>query len=188
MATGHADPRRRERIVAAALDLIADEGVAGVSHRKVAARAQVPLGSMTYHFAGLDDLLRQAFAAFADHVVALFEHHLSRATDREQAREAVTDLVHVLSRSPSRDLVLTQELYTLAARRPEFRELTHQWMRRSRCLLERHFDADTARQLDALIEGMSLHRALDTRPHDRALTRQAVARITADQRPPDGPM
>ena len=57
MATGHTDPRRRERILAAALDLIAEEGVAGVSHRKIAARAGVPLGSMTYHFTGIDELL-----------------------------------------------------------------------------------------------------------------------------------
>ncbi len=67
---------------------------------------------------------------------------------------------------------------TLAARNPAYRELTRAWMRRSRHLLEQHFDADTARQLDALIEGLALHRALDTAPHDRALTRRAVTRIT----------
>ncbi|WP_351225954.1 TetR family transcriptional regulator [Streptomyces sp. NPDC002133] len=179
MATGHTDPQRRERILAATLDLIADEGVAGVSHRKIATRADVPLGSMTYHFTGIDDLLRQAFTRFANHIVAVFEEHLSRARSAEQAREAVTDLVHALSDGPRRDLILAQELYTLAARHPEYRQLTHQWMQRSRHLLEQHFDADTARQLDALIEGLTLHRALDTSPHRRELTRQAVIRITA---------
>lgn len=178
MATGHTDPQRRERILAAALDLIADEGVAGVSHRKIATRAGVPLGSMTYHFTGIDDLLREAFTRFADHIVAVFEQHLGRVGSPEQAREAVTDLIHTLSEGPRRDLVLSQELYTLAARRPAYRELTRAWMRRSRHLLEQHFDADTARQLDALIEGLTLHRALDTDPHDRELTRRAVARIT----------
>jgi DNA-binding transcriptional regulator YbjK len=179
MATGHIDPQRRERILAATLDLIADEGVAGVSHRKIATRAEVPLGSMTYHFTGIGDLLRQAFTRFADHIVAVFEQHLSRAGSREQACEAVTDLIHTLSEGPRPDLILAQELYTLAARHPEYRELTQQWMRRSRHLLEQHFDADTARQLDALIEGLTLHRALDGSPHDRELTRRAVARITA---------
>ncbi|GAT82509.1 TetR family transcriptional regulator [Streptomyces sp. F-3] len=188
MATGHTDPRRRERILAATLDLIADEGVAGVSHRKIAARARVPLGSMTYHFSGIDELLREAFTRFADHIVAVFEEHLGRADGPEQAREAVTDLVHALSEGPRRDLVLTQELYTLAARNPSYRELTRAWMHRSRRLLERHFDADTARQLDALIEGLTLHRALDTDPHDRALTRRAVLRITtAGARPAPAP-
>ncbi|MFD6726091.1 TetR family transcriptional regulator, partial [Streptomyces sp. NPDC060131] len=49
MATGHTDPQRRERILAATLDLIAEEGIARVSHRRIAQRAGVPLGSMTYH-------------------------------------------------------------------------------------------------------------------------------------------
>ncbi|MEU0299025.1 TetR family transcriptional regulator [Streptomyces sp. NPDC006175] len=179
MATGRTDPQRRERILAATLDHIAEEGVVGVSHRKIAGRADVPLGSMTYHFDGIDDLLREAFTRFADHIVAVFELYLGRVDTPEEAREAVTDLIHVLSEGPRRDLVLTQELYTLAARRDEYRELTHAWMNRSRRLLEQHFDPDTARQLDALIEGLALHRSLDTEPQDRELTRLAVLRMTS---------
>ncbi|MFH8798828.1 TetR/AcrR family transcriptional regulator [Streptomyces sp. NPDC017936] len=182
MATGHTDPQRRERILAATLDLIADEGVAGVSHRKIAARAGVPLGSMTYHFSGIDQLLREAFRRFTDHVVSLFDAHLAAPADRDQARAAVADLIDALSEGSRRDLVLTQELYTLAARQPSYRELTHAWMARSRAHLEKHFDPDTARQLDALIEGLALHRALDREPGDRALTLEAVTRITSPTR------
>ncbi len=178
MATGHTDPQRRERIIAATLDLIAEEGIARVSHRRIAQRAQVPLGSMTYHFSGMDRLLREAFGRFIDHIVAVFDAHLDGVADQDQAREAVADLVHALSEGSRRDLVLTQELYTLAARSPSYRELTHTWMRHSRVRLEAHFDPDTARQLDALIEGLTLHRALDREPHDRALTLEAVTRIT----------
>ncbi|GAA2309504.1 TetR/AcrR family transcriptional regulator [Streptomyces violaceusniger] len=183
MATGHTDPQRRERILAATLDLIADEGIARVSHRKIAARAGVPLGSMTYHFSGMDDLLREAFGRFTDHIVAVFDAYLSAPADPEQARAAVADLVHVLSEGSQRDLVLTQELYTLAARQPAYRELTQEWMRRSRVHLEKHFDPDTARQLDALIEGLTLHRALAQEPHGRTLTLEAIARITATGAP-----
>ncbi|MFD0060472.1 TetR/AcrR family transcriptional regulator [Streptomyces sp. NPDC056637] len=179
MATGRTDPQRRERILAATLDHIAEEGVAGASHRKIAVRADVPLGSMTYHFAGIDDLLREAFTRFADEIVAVFERHLADVDTPERAREAVTDLIHALSAGSRRDLVLTHELYALAARRDEYRELTHAWMARSRDLLERHFDADTARQLDALIEGLVLHRSLDTAPQSRELTRAAVRRMTS---------
>ncbi|RMI33746.1 TetR/AcrR family transcriptional regulator [Streptomyces triticirhizae] len=179
---GRHDPDRRDRIVRAALDVIAESGVAGTSHRKVAARAGVPLGSMTYHFDGMDALLREAFTSFADTVVALFEERLGAARNVDEAREAVADLVHHLSRGDAgnqRAVVLTHELYTLAARKPAFRELTREWMRRSRVALEWHFDPATARQLDALIEGLAIHRALETEPHDRALTVEAIARITA---------
>ncbi|GAA3309660.1 TetR/AcrR family transcriptional regulator [Streptomyces cinereospinus] len=182
MATGHTDPQRRERILAATLDVIAEEGVGGVSHRKIAERAGVPLGSMTYHFSGMEELLREAFGRFTDHIVDVFDAHLGGAADRDAAREAVTGLVHALSEGSRRDLVLTQELYTLAARRPAYRELTHTWMRRSRAHLEKHFDPGTARQLDALVEGLILHRALAREPHDRALTREAVRRVTTVRR------
>ncbi|MFI6804000.1 hypothetical protein ACIBO6_03130 [Streptomyces luteogriseus] len=37
----------------------------------------------------------------------------------------------------------------------------------------------TARRLDALIEGLTLHRSLDGEPHSRELTRPAVTRLTA---------
>ncbi|MGP4112265.1 TetR/AcrR family transcriptional regulator [Streptomyces sp. 4N509B] len=179
MATGYTDPERRDRIIDAALDLVAEQGVAGISHRKVAARAGVPLGSMTYHFDGMAELLREAFTRFVDDRATAFEEHLAPATTPAEAAEAVTDAIHHIAVGDQRALVLTLELYTLAAREPAFRELTHGWMARSRRCLARHFDADTVRQLDALIEGLSIHRALDTAPHSRDLTARAVARVTA---------
>lgn len=62
------DPDRRQRIVDAAIRVVGAKGIAGLSHRSVAAEADVPLGSTTYHFKTLDDLLvaalRQANAGF----------------------------------------------------------------------------------------------------------------------------
>src|SRR6185437_7796871 len=51
------DPDRRQRIIDAAAAVVRERGIAGLSHRTVAAEADVPLGSTTYHFATLDDLL-----------------------------------------------------------------------------------------------------------------------------------
>jgi len=56
-------------------------------------------------------------------------------------------------------------------------DITNAWMGRSRAALHRHFDPVTARMLDALIEGLTLHRALDTESQDDALVRTAIARI-----------
>ncbi|MFH8462447.1 TetR/AcrR family transcriptional regulator [Streptomyces sp. NPDC017991] len=178
MATGYTDPQRRERILATTLELIAQEGIAGVSHRKIAARAGVPLGSMTYHFHGIDEVLREAFRHFTDHIVALTDTHLTELADQDQARTAVVDLIHVLSDGTRRDFVLIQELYTLATREAYYRELVQRWTAHTRSRLEAHFDPDTACQLDALIKGLALHRSLLTTPHDSALTFDAVTRIT----------
>ena len=141
MAERRFDPERRGRIIDAALDVIAEHGVAGASHRKIAARADVPLGSMTYHFSGMEELLREAFTRFSATISARFEARLAQADTLEAARDAVVDLVHADLNQSARELVLTQEL-------------------------------------DALIEGSFLHAALDTEQHDRAVTAEAVTRIT----------
>ncbi|GAA0823566.1 TetR/AcrR family transcriptional regulator [Streptosporangium amethystogenes subsp. fukuiense] len=181
MTVRRTEPDRRSRLIDVTLDLIAEAGVAGTSHRKIAARAGVPLGSMTYHFDGMDELLFAAFSRFAETIITRFEERLSAATTIDEAEEAVVSLIHDDLTGPraARDRVLTFELYTLAAREPRFRAITHEWMRRSRVELERHFDPDTARQVDALIEGLTIHRGLDPEPPSRGLTEDAVARITA---------
>lgn len=178
MATGISDPERRDRIIDAALALIAEAGVAGVSHRKVAARAGVPLGSMTYHFTSMHELLFAAFTRFSTSVSLRFEARMADATDFHSAQEAVADLICFDVVASQHELVLTHELYTLAARELNYRALTREWMQRSRRALERHFSADTARQLDAMIEGLSIHRALDTEPTNRAFVLASVQRLS----------
>lgn len=68
------DPERRQRIIDAAIRVVGAKGIAGLSHRSVAAEADVPLGSTTYHFKTLDELmvaaLRQANEGFAKVVAA----------------------------------------------------------------------------------------------------------------------
>ncbi len=179
------DPGRRDRIIDACLDVVARSGVAGASHRKIAEAADVPLGSMTYHFDGMHELLHDAFSRYATIASDRFAGRLAGAPDADAAERAVADAIVDDVLSNQRDLVLTHELYTLAARDPRYRDITHAWMARSRRTLERYFDPTTARILDALVEGLSIHRALDIEPQDRAVVDAAVDRITAG--PPAGP-
>ncbi|WP_026924837.1 TetR/AcrR family transcriptional regulator [Glycomyces arizonensis] len=178
-STRRFDPDRRERIIAVCLDVIAESGVAETSHRRVAAAADVPLGSMTYHFSGMDELLHEAFSRYAAAAYGWFDALMSEQDSVEEAVRAVVAMLTAPTAQSQRDLVLAHELYTLAARKPAFRELTNHWMARSRAALERHFDPATARMLDALIEGLTIHRALDTEPYDPAVAEAAVRRICA---------
>jgi DNA-binding transcriptional regulator YbjK len=57
---------RRSSIVEAAADLLTDGGPPAVTHRAVAARAGVPLGSTTYYFADRDELLAAAIERARD--------------------------------------------------------------------------------------------------------------------------
>ena len=115
---------------------------------------------MTYHFRGIDEVLREAFARFADSVATRFEARLHEARTRDEAAAAVAAVITEDLLDSQRNLVLTQELYTIAARDPSYRVLTNRWMARSRAALGAHFDPVTARVLDALIEGLSLHLSL----------------------------
>lgn len=171
------DPGRRDRLIDAALTVIAERGVAATTHREIARVADVPLGSMTYHFASLEEVLAEAFTRHAESAARVFDERLAAAPDREAAIEAVVSLVADDLLGSQDDLVLAVELYVAAARNPALRAVTQAWMARSRQALERHFDATTARELDALLEGLVLHSALSTDPMTPEQIRHAVRRF-----------
>ncbi|MFC7274322.1 TetR/AcrR family transcriptional regulator [Paractinoplanes rhizophilus] len=171
------DPERKSRIVDAAIDVVAAHGVAGTTMRRIAAAADVPLGSLTYHFDGLDDLLAHAFERHAERMSPLYQARFDDVRDRDGFIEAVTDLIHGGAGMGSRDWVVAYELYLAALRNPALRSVTESWMRRSRAVLERFVDPVTARGVDAQIEGMVMHLTLSTATFDRADTRRIVARL-----------
>ncbi|GAA3346156.1 hypothetical protein GCM10020358_56070 [Amorphoplanes nipponensis] len=171
------DPDRRDRIIDAAVDVIADHGVAGTTHRRIAAVADVPLGSLTYHFDGLVDLLAQAFRRHAERMSRSYEAAFDGVTTRAELVDAVTDLIHGDADADPRDWAVAYELYLAALRDPALRTVTESWMRTSRAVLQRFMDPTTARGVDALIEGLVMHRTLATTPGaTRAETREIVAR------------
>ncbi|MBA5686782.1 TetR/AcrR family transcriptional regulator [Rugamonas apoptosis] len=59
--------RTREQILRATLEIIAAHGLSGVSHRAIAAKADVRLSLTSYHFGSLEDLLEAAFDAYHAH-------------------------------------------------------------------------------------------------------------------------
>jgi DNA-binding transcriptional regulator YbjK len=172
------DPDRRERIVAAALDVIAECGVAGATHRTIARAADVPLGSTSYHFSSIDELLAAAFTVLAEQVAGTLEERMRAAPDLDAALDALARHLCADLMGDERLLVMAVELYVAAARRPGLRAVTQGWMERSRRALELHFDPVTARELDALIEGLVLHQSLSTDPMTPDQVRHALIRIT----------
>lgn len=162
------DPNRRDRILDVALDVIAEHGVAGTTHRLIAARADVSPGSLTYYFEGMSDLLEQAFRRHAARGAAEYERYFHTVTNRADLVEAVTTLIVGSGAASGRDAVITFELYLAAGRDPALRAITEEWMASSRAVLQRYLDSSTARGLDALIEGLTIHKLLSTRPVNRA--------------------
>src|SRR5919107_3749523 len=86
---------RRGLLIAAAADLLLEQGLAALSHRAVAARAGLPLASTTYYFTSADDLrdealqhIAQGWAARAGEVVDALPEHL----DAGRAAQALAQI------------------------------------------------------------------------------------------------
>ncbi|MEO3777500.1 TetR family transcriptional regulator C-terminal domain-containing protein [Micromonospora sp. B11E3] len=177
------EPDRRQRLVEVTLDVIAEHGVAGTTHRRVAAAADVPLGSVSYHFASLQDLLVSAFTHLAETAAAAFDAQMAAIRPGVDARERVVEAMLADLADNQRSAVLAYELYAAAARDPRFRVITQRWMDSTRRSLRRHFDAETAEALDALMEGLILHATLSTRPVDPRKIMDAVRRFVPGAHP-----
>jgi DNA-binding transcriptional regulator YbjK len=173
------DPDRKDRIIDAAIDVIAEHGVAGTTHRMIAAAADVPLGSLTYHFSSLEDLRAQAFRRHAERMSVVYAAHFDAVETSKQFVEAVTDLIHGDAGAGAHDWAIAYELYLAALRDPALRSITETWMRASRAVLERFVDPTTAWGVDALIEGLVMHKILSTSPLPREQIRCIVARAVA---------
>lgn len=176
MARRH-DPERRQRIIDAAIRVVGRAGIAGLSHRSVAAEADVPLGSTTYHFKTLDELmvaaLRQANEGFAKVVAA-------RGGLEDPRADLATELAALMGEWLAGERIgveLEYELYLAALRRPALRPVAAEWCEGVAGQLSRRTDPVTARALVALVDGICLQALLTDTPYDEAYAREVLGRV-----------
>ncbi|MBD0709238.1 MULTISPECIES: TetR/AcrR family transcriptional regulator [unclassified Streptomyces] len=171
------DPGRRERIVDAALRVVARSGIDGLSHRTVAVEADVPLGSTTYHFASLDELLvaalRQANEGFAR---LLRDSPALAAPDTDPAAALARLLGEWLGGGRER-VELECELYLAALRRPALRPVAAEWAETVAAVLSHRTDPATARALVALMDGLCLQSLLTGVPYEEGYAREMLGRV-----------
>ncbi|MFJ7943583.1 TetR/AcrR family transcriptional regulator [Streptomyces sp. NPDC096354] len=171
------DPERRGRIIDAAIRVVGAKGIAGLSHRSVAAEADVPLGSTTYHFASLDDLLIAALRRSNENFArTMRESEALLAPDADLAEELARLLGEWFSGGRGRP-ELEYELYLAALRRPALRPVAAEWTDGTAELLAGRTDPATARALTALMDGICLQVLLTGGTYDVAYTREMLARI-----------
>ncbi len=115
MARRPNDPQRRERILQATLDTIAAHGVHAVTHRKIATCANVPLGSLTYYFSGIEALIEEAFSLFTAEMSAHYQQGFVGVTNQEQACDAIAELIFSAQVTTARNMKLMYQLYAFAA-------------------------------------------------------------------------
>ncbi|MFD9331667.1 TetR family transcriptional regulator [Streptomyces sp. NBC_00828] len=171
------DPERRQRIIDAAIRVVGAKGIAGLSHRSVAAEADVPLGSTTYHFKTLDELmvaaLRQANEGFAKVVAARGAFEDPRA---DLAGELAALIGEWLAGERT-GVELEYELYLAALRRPALRPVAAEWVQGLAEPLARRTDPLTARALVALVDGICLQVLLTGTAYDEGYAREVLGRV-----------
>ncbi len=113
---------KTREILAAAADLIYEEGISAVSHRSVARRAGVADSAPSYFFPSIDDLVVEAFRSIMQ---TMMDDHRALSVrieeeDMDQAR-AVDEYVKLaIETAPKYDKV-QYEAYLFATRRPALR-------------------------------------------------------------------
>ncbi|MFF5530865.1 TetR/AcrR family transcriptional regulator [Streptomyces cinerochromogenes] len=171
------DPERRQRIIDAAIRVVGRDGIAGLSHRTVAAEADVPLGSTTYHFATLEELLVAALRQSNEGFGRVLAELLPEGTGRGGL---AADLARALGQwlaGERTGVELEYELYLAALRRPALRPVAAEWTEAAAALLARRTDPVTARALLALMDGICLQVLLTGGSYDEEYARAALARL-----------
>ncbi len=170
------DPTRPTRILDAALDVIATQGLHRASHQRIADAAGVSPGSLTYYFSGIDDIYAKAFRRLSDQMSLKYATAMANASDATEAARAVAELI-CGGYAESRSMVLIFEMYAYANHNSDVADLAAEWTVRSRESLSRHFSPPACRAIDALVEGWPMHRQFEHRELDHEEITTAIAAI-----------
>lgn len=171
-APGRRDPEgRRRAIIAAAAELIVEGGAASITHRAVAARAEVSLGSTTQYFTSLEELREAALQALAEDV----DVDLARVADQilplESAPERFAAVMHEFL-TDTRQVRAEIELMGSGMTDPRLRDIARRWTDRLTEILTEHIGREAAEAIAVYLDGVTLHAGL----HDEPIPADAMAR------------
>ncbi len=176
------DPGRRDRIVDAALELMGRDGLHTLTHRRIAEQAGVPLGSTTYYFADLDELILAAVRRAVDQGrerLRAWSAALGREPGVERVCGALAEMSVEHITTVAARTTLDYELYVAGLRRESLRAESEAWIGLLRAALREHLDAETAAALTAAADGVVLQgllaRHAPTVPAVTALFRRVAA-------------
>jgi DNA-binding transcriptional regulator YbjK len=119
-----ANPGRRTQILDAAIDILADTGIGGVTHRQVDTRAGVPPGTTSNYFRTRLALLEAVTAHVADmhwQRVAVLQSLVGQPQSRDGVKVLMTRMITDPDEHSQRRNIARWELFLEGTRRPELR-------------------------------------------------------------------
>ncbi|WP_190820217.1 TetR/AcrR family transcriptional regulator [Saccharopolyspora pogona] len=179
--------RRRQALVVAAAQLLAEGGFDVVRHRAVAERAGLPLASTTYYFSSLDDLISAAVEYESRQELATGRARLDELAERPRSTEAVIELLlDLLLGTGSRDggaepVLLRYERLVGSPRRPYLAPLMRELSAELHQLLAEIFarsgmevSRERLLELIALVDGAVVNALIESDPDPRAAARRML--------------
>lgn len=176
------DPEaRRLAIVTAAAELITEVGVEAITHRMVAARADVPLGATTQYFDTLDDLRDAALQHLAAHVAERMAIIRGVIGERGATPALLAELIHT-ALVDATAVQADRAVVTAAVHDPRLRELARQWTDEFVGLIAPVHGDERARAAAVFIDGVLWHAQIHDQPLDQHFIERALVSIfgTAD--------
>lgn len=189
--------RRRQALIEAAAELMAEGGFDAVRHRAVAERAGVPLASTTYYFDSLDELIVAAAEHSARAELAAGRAALARLGGTAPDTATVVELVltQLLGEPRAGDdfhaVLLRYERLLATGRRPYLRPLVRELGGELDALLAdvlsscgRPMSRAEVDRLVALVDGTMVNALLEVEPDPRGAARAALTAELARSDPP----
>lgn len=173
---GRRDPEgRRTAILDAAAELICEQGASSLTHRAVASRAGVAVGSTTQYFDSIDDLREQALKILADDTdkeLAALAEVINGPGDLTGIIDTCAGIVHEFLTEP-RQVAANLATVSTAVTDPSMRRLALQWGDQLTGILTGRIGPHRAAAVVAYIDGLTVHAAL----HDAPVPSPAIAAV-----------
>ncbi|WP_405799529.1 TetR/AcrR family transcriptional regulator [Streptomyces sp. NBC_01506] len=166
--------RRREELLEAAVEVLAEQGVAGLTHRAVTERAGCPYTSVSYFFGTIDQLAVAAVQFIAGNLDTHMETLAQRfETGGVSPADVAAEFSTLLTRYSQALELARYEVLLHAVRNPEQSDALSGIVRRMEHVAEVALRAAGARRPEAgarafaaLAEGLNLHHLVSPRPDD----------------------
>lgn len=176
---------RREALLRATVEIVAERGIGGATHRAIASRAGVPLSTTSYFFGSLEEMITEALQGVVERSVARMNALVERLVNEPLSRrEVVERYADVLLAIPRSEVVAQFEAYLDASRRSELEQVVHgvlasfeEVARRSLAAEGVERPEEAARAFVALADGFALARM--ARPEPQADRRALVEGMSA---------
>jgi DNA-binding transcriptional regulator YbjK len=154
---------RREALLRAAMEVAAERGMAGVSHRAVTEKAGLPLATISYFFDSITELAQEALRVFME---ADTTQQLALAESLRERHSAPADILAAFAETAAPRKPETPALFEVllhASRSPELRGAVTEAIEAGRHVAEAAARAGGASNPDsaailALAHGYALHR------------------------------